>query len=366
MFALHALVIFVLLGVSALVLDVGVFTVEKRNVQNAVDGAALAAARELPGDPSAALAAAENYLALNGYPVAGSDVTLAYTTPYTADSEQVEVILTNHNVPYLFARVLGFVSLDISARAVGESVTGHEDDYAVFALDTSCGSPGIDIQGSDASFVGTVHGNSNVAIAGSDHSFIPSITFSCDFSEGGSGHTYAHDEKYTGERNDPFLGALIDFASFSCNFSYPNNVNLKSKAEVWSDAGKTQLISGVYCFDRNVSLVGNDITGSVTFVAMGNITVSGSNHNLSPAPDNDFLFYSESSTGPNQIDVSGSGGQWSGLMYAPNGDASLSGQANHNFAGSVVAQNVSINGNGMTIVASSLVSNGNPVVRLAE
>ena len=365
--ALVTIMLLTLMGVVAIVVDVAVFAEEKRQLQNAADAAALATVRELPGDPAAGKAAAKSYLTANGYTLSPGDVTVSITTPYASNPELAEVVLTNHDVPYLFARVLGFISLDISARAVGEVVTGWEDDYAIFASDTSCGAPGVEISGTLATFDGTVHANSNVDVSGNTHTFDPSITYACTFTEGGGGHSYGHEQKKTGQRDYPAEVASLTFASFApCNFSYPNPINLKSRNEVWLDPAKTQLVRGVYCFDRTVTLIGDDITGDVTFVARGAISISGSDHNLTPYHPSGILLYSEESAGPSQINVSASGGTYAGILYAPNGDIDFTGQSNHTFEGSLVAENVKVSGTGLTIRSGTLVQNANPVVRLAE
>ena len=365
--ALVVIMLLTLIGVAATVVDVATFAEEKRQLQNAADAAVLAAVRELPADAAAAETAALTYLTANGYTVAPGDISVAITTPYGGNTEFAELIVTNHDVPYLFARVLGFTSLDISARAVGEVVTGLEDDYAIFAIDNSCGAPGVSINGTLAGFEGTVHANSNVAVGGSDHTFDPSVTYSCDFADGGSGTTYDHDPKKTGAREVPSEVASVTYASFApCDFSYPNPINMKSRNEVWLDAAKTQLVSGVYCFGSSVTLIGDDITGNVTFAAMGGISISGSDHNLTAYHASGILFYSEESTGPTQINVSASGGTYAGIIYTPNGDIDFQGQSNHTFQGSLIGQNVSVGGTGLTIQSGTLVQNANPVVRLAE
>lgn len=365
--ALVSIMLLTLMGVVAIVVDIAVFAEEKRQLQNAADAAALAAVRELPADAVAARAAAATYLTANGYTIAAGDVSVSITTPYNGDSELAEVVLTNHDVPYLFARVLGFVSLDLSARAVGEVVTGWEDDYAIFAIDSSCGAPGVSITGTLASFDGTVHANSNMAVGGSDHTFDPTVTYACDYADGGMGTVYGHSPKKTGQREVPAELAPITYASFApCDFSYPNNINLKARNEVWMDFAKTQLVSGVYCFDRSVTLIGDDITGNVTFAALGTISISGSDHNLTAYHPSGILFYSESSTGPTQVNIAAAGGTYRGIIYTPNGDIEFTGQSNHTFQGSLVGQNVSVSGTGLTIQSGTLVQNANPVVRLAE
>lgn len=364
---MFAISLVAMLGFMAIVVDVAVIFEERRQLQNAADGAALAAARELPGSPSDALVAARSYLLENGYDTTDPDVAVAIDTSYLGDVEDVEVVVTQQNLQYLFGRVLGLGSTDVSARAVAEIVSAYEDDYAIFAMDNSCGSPGVNIQGSLATFNGTVHSNANVSVGGTDHTFDPSVTYACDFAEGGSGHTYQREQKSTGGRDVPPAVDGISFASFApCDFSFPNPTNLKSRNDVWQDGPKTILIDGTYCFDKSVTLIGDDITGNVTFAALGSIDISGSDHNLTAYHSSGILFYSEASAPGDAIDLSGSGGAWSGLVYAPNGDVKINGQSNLNFSGSVVAQNVAIAGNGMTINSSNLVNNGNPVVRIIE
>ena len=63
---LAALAMVVILGFAALSIDVGYWYSQKREVQKAVDAAALAGAQELPDNPAAAEAVAREYLAKNG------------------------------------------------------------------------------------------------------------------------------------------------------------------------------------------------------------------------------------------------------------------------------------------------------------
>lgn len=355
-----------MLGFMSLVFDAAVIFEERRELQNAADGAALAAASHLPGSPTAARAAATTYLELNGYDTAEAHVAYSVNTNYAGHPEQVEVVVTRLAKPYLFARLLGKTTTDISARAVSSVVTANEDAYAVFAIDESCGADGVSVSGSLASFDGTVHANAGVTVSGSSHNFDPAITYTCGFTENGSGHSYSRGSKSTGARDVPSVVSGLSYNSFgSCDFSFTGNVTLKSKSAVWQDAQKTVLKDGLYCFSGNVSLSGNDITGNVTLVAKGQIDVSGSNHQLSAYDPSGVLFYSASSSGT-AIDIAGSGGEWTGLIYASNGDASISGQGGQNLDGSVIGQNVAISGNGLTIESSQLAANGNPVVRIIE
>ncbi|MCI0814593.1 MAG: pilus assembly protein, partial [Chloroflexi bacterium] len=78
---LLALLLPVVLGFVALTLDVGFALVERRNLQNATDAAALAAAQDLANGESDATvtATAIDYLQRNGYNV--SDDTIVVNVP---------------------------------------------------------------------------------------------------------------------------------------------------------------------------------------------------------------------------------------------------------------------------------------------
>jgi hypothetical protein len=67
-----------LLGISALVLDIGMLMIERRMLQNAVDAGALAAAFYLPHDEQMAQAAALQYIGYNVDGVAPADINISF------------------------------------------------------------------------------------------------------------------------------------------------------------------------------------------------------------------------------------------------------------------------------------------------
>ncbi len=111
---LFALVFVALCGFAAIAIDVGSVAVEKTDLQDAADAAALGGAQDLPSAANAK-SAAVYYAGQNG--VQASET--AATSPYNGDSKKIEVVCTR-TVEYTFARVLGFTSIDLSARAVAE------------------------------------------------------------------------------------------------------------------------------------------------------------------------------------------------------------------------------------------------------
>ena len=112
----------VILGFTAMVVDVGLFLHERRELQNAADAAALAGAQELPQSSADAEAKVYEWADKNGIDIAGDELELVeITTTYvTNDTVRVRV---KRDVPFIFGRVLDFTS-DITIRATGVARVG--------------------------------------------------------------------------------------------------------------------------------------------------------------------------------------------------------------------------------------------------
>jgi hypothetical protein len=120
----------VLLGMAALVLDVGSWFQAQRQTQSAADAAALAAAHALPWDSTSAESMADQYLTKNG----GGTAEVTISTTHVAD-DTVRVELTRET-PGFFARVLGIDAVDVHAKAT--ALTGDPDQVrwgAPFGVD---------------------------------------------------------------------------------------------------------------------------------------------------------------------------------------------------------------------------------------
>lgn len=113
----------VLLGFSALVVDVGLMYAEKSKLQNAADAAALAGAMELP-DKTAAESVAEIYADNNEVPFEDVIITFPEKTKIKADVEG--------DVPYIFAKFLNLAGngTTVKATAVAQ-VEYHWDGQAL-------------------------------------------------------------------------------------------------------------------------------------------------------------------------------------------------------------------------------------------
>jgi hypothetical protein len=103
----------VMLGMCALVLDVGAWFRTDRQLQATADAAALAGAQELPKNPGAAQSVALSYADKNGGNVAGGDVVVTKTFNPN-DTISVTAKKTDTGV---FSQLLGIDTANISASA---------------------------------------------------------------------------------------------------------------------------------------------------------------------------------------------------------------------------------------------------------
>jgi hypothetical protein len=101
-----------LLGVTAFSVDLGMAYNAKAELQAAADAAALAGAQDLP-NAAVAIQSAKNYAGFNDVQVEN----VSAVSPYAGNSKLIEVTCSR-TFDYLFAKVLGFDSKVIVARAV--------------------------------------------------------------------------------------------------------------------------------------------------------------------------------------------------------------------------------------------------------
>jgi Putative Flp pilus-assembly TadE/G-like len=115
--ALTVVFMVVLMGMSALVLDVGSWYRADRKLQANADAAALAGAQALPEDPAEAHAVALAYAERNDGGVAAGDITVS---DGVVDDDTITVE-AKRPAPGFFSQVFGLGSVDVHARAVARS-----------------------------------------------------------------------------------------------------------------------------------------------------------------------------------------------------------------------------------------------------
>ncbi|MGA2012582.1 MAG: pilus assembly protein TadG-related protein [Solirubrobacteraceae bacterium] len=165
---LTAMLLVALLGMTALALDTGVFRGAQTRAQAAADAAALAAAADLPNNPTQAATDATSYVTAND---PGATVTV--TTPYDGYATEAEVVV-NGTAKSSFGTVFGLSQANVSATAVSQETeqttcgTPGNTCYSIFAMDSSsCGSwlfPHYDISlsGAGLNITGAIDSNGSV------------------------------------------------------------------------------------------------------------------------------------------------------------------------------------------------------------
>jgi hypothetical protein len=109
-----ALVLPVLLGMTAMAVDVGTYASQRRTLQNAADSIALAAAKELP-DEAAATTVANDWAEKNN--IDPSEMTLQITQAGNGNPNPKVRVILNRPHSFVFARILGFDDKDVGAIA---------------------------------------------------------------------------------------------------------------------------------------------------------------------------------------------------------------------------------------------------------
>ena len=122
---LMAIALTVLMGMAALVLDVGLWMRSDRRLQQTADAAALAGAQKLPTDPAGAKALALSYANQNGGDVLAADIVVS--TTYTSnDTISVDAA---KNEPGIFSKVLGINSARVEASAKARTDSPQQARY---------------------------------------------------------------------------------------------------------------------------------------------------------------------------------------------------------------------------------------------
>jgi hypothetical protein len=375
MLVLMTLTLALVMGMAALAIDLGAGWGRRADAQKASDAAALAGADVLY-DGGTAVAARNEALAYalkNGFDSTKTTVYIPpISGPHTGDSEYIEVRIAGQQRT-TFAGVLGIANMNFSARAVAEVRSG-EGNYAIFANENSCGvSDALELNGSVEIVNGRIHSNSHLKIPGSSNDFNGDVTYNCGVQNSGSGNQFDPGSPANGGvRPMPVNYTLATTSSTSGTWTIRNtdsgaSVNCTRKFN--GDVNLSNLVSGgvlpagVYCSKGKMELSGQNTTGNVTLAAQGTAVLNGSNFNLTAYWD-DLLFFTTNSSS-SAMDIAGSGGNWTGILFAPNGKAKVNGQSNLSISGSIIADQVQVSGSNLNLTALDG-SSGDPGTRLVE
>lgn len=365
MFILAITVVFL---IGAVAVDLGLYLSQRRHAQAAADFAALAAATKLDDSHTETVVRGLEFAERNGFDDAAGDVDVVVTPAYNGDPSLVEVTIS-HDAPELFSGFFGLLGIDVGARAVAlaEESPPLPSLPALFAISDECGAPPpLEMPGSNNTVVGGVHSNGDLKLNGSDNSFDGDFTYHCTFDLSGSGTTFDPSPQQTGVEPPP---VFYEYDDFPCTHEFTRDVDLEEEKHLWVNNDPDNGVlrdNQVICSTRDIQLSGQGISGVVTLVARDELKISGSDFNLN-GYWNGVLFYSSASH-DSAIDVSGSGGNWTGLIHAPYGKVKMQGSDNLSVQGSIVADRMVISGSDFTIRASD--DGGSqpqpPTIRLVE
>ncbi len=136
------LVMAVVMGFTALAIDVGLFLEERRDNQNDADAAALAGVQFLPQNPAVAINAARQWADKNG--VAQGEIVTIEVRSKNVPNDTLYVELKT-KFGWIFGRVLGMTSSDVpaKARALVGSLGGNNRmmPWALLEGDSNCLEP---------------------------------------------------------------------------------------------------------------------------------------------------------------------------------------------------------------------------------
>lgn len=158
---LVAVVLFALMGIMALVIDMGLVYAHKVDLVNALDAALLAGGQELPSDQVEAKKVMEAYLIENG--VTLDEVTITIAT----DGLSANIVAVK-SVPHHFAKIIGFDASNINEQAklilgTASSAKGGIRPFGVTKYDFEYGDEVVLKSGAGDSY----HGNFGAIALGS-------------------------------------------------------------------------------------------------------------------------------------------------------------------------------------------------------
>lgn len=368
-----AVSLLVLMAFTSVALDLSAGYESRRQTLNAADSAALAAAWEdcnpknsTSPDPEAA---AKEMAALNGFDDADPNVAIIVTEP-TTDQWQVQISTKVDAAFGAAAAIDGDGQFDVVSQATAQC-KAHPflGGYALLAFgpDTCGGGVELDLSGASQIINGGLHSNGDIRITGASTTINGVVTYIGESNYTPSTHldleppspidVEMSEFEPGGDRADAAaaLGEYINASGNDIDNSYLTTNGYASG----SGGNVTFTQSGIYFTDQDISL--NNATAApgvtVTFVAHGQISISGSGdltayEKIQVASDPGILMFSTylhpDEGGPtctgNAIQWSVSSGTWTGVIYAPYGQARQSSASTATLNGSIFAYTVDLSG----------------------
>lgn len=328
---LFALILSILIGVGALVIDIGKITIEKSNLQKTIDSACLAAVQDLPTNTTVSENTAIDYIEKNGYLEANIVKPIIFS-----NSDKKITITAEQPVKYTFANIFNMGnSKTVKLKASAEVFYGSALDDFDYAIFSGSEINILHLTGSKTTVSGDVHSNNSIkgqaAVTGTVTA-VGSIDTKID----------ATVDK------DPF-STVIEMPDFSETIK-----KLAEDASTYYTGDKTfspselntklALNKAIYV-DGNVTISGTGVCSTAgCILATGNITFNGSNVTLNSSSP--LCLYSSNGN----ITFDGGSSNVYGIVYAPEGKVTFNGSGGDIY-GRLIGDVVDING-AINIVSS--------------
>ena len=395
------------LGLGALAVDIGYWYVVKKTAQDAADAAALAAAAELP-DKFAAEQAASTYVVAN-MPEASWTVEYPYVPDVvvgdpssgiidppavvdgTPDPTKIQVTV-EHHADTFFGRIFGMFEPVVASRAVAERLNS-DGDWAIFAYSDEC-TDALAFDGNNTNITGYLRSNGRFAITvdgAPPRWWALRASTACNASINppeppGIARFGSTDYDTAVEFEPRVVRGTAEWPTWftvsQLGLAWPDGC---PATWTWTDSNTT-IPSGVYCARDEIRIDADNVRGRITLVAP-KISVSGDHQDFAPyirrllffVPPNSTPDIGDDGPGPApspcdpdpaaDMELGGERYMWTGTIFSPCGRVHIavgeSRDGNPQIVGTILARQVSIDGDGLSMVGRSNFD-VNPEVALAE
>jgi hypothetical protein len=274
----------VLMGFLAMATDVGILFHDRRELQTAADGAAVAGALEMQKGGTAAqiTTAADNAAASNGFTNGSNGVAITVNNPPTSGYHQsggyVEVNIRQSSIPTVLMGLFGQKNVDVATRAVAGATAATKN------CDTNLGTTGPDLtlRGSakiiapNCGINNASSSSNSVDTTGSGNTMDTAyIATEGGFSGSGSPQgTTTISGLQPGSVTDPFGTTITDGEPSLGDCSYTQPATVTSFAGIVDASNGTGTSTNVYCFaGANVNISGAQLSNGV-FVFENGVQIS--------------------------------------------------------------------------------------------
>ncbi|MFW5868105.1 MAG: pilus assembly protein TadG-related protein, partial [Armatimonadota bacterium] len=384
-----------LIGMAALVIDIGRLIVVAQHVQNVADASALAGAAVLP-DVQAANTRLQHMVQTNNQETPefaisvtpGTDVVI-HNPGHTiagygalGDDDYACEVTCHSTVEYVFAKIFGMQSTTVtrSATALSEpaSAGGGGGGGVFFASESAPGQWGIVFNGSHQHVGGNAHSNTRVAINGSHQTITGTLTYRHQFIINGAHQDIGAEEEGEIEpypvdydREDYYNHGPYDHVYTRPVFNGSNqtlpsgdwkvNGDLNINGSGFSISDATIMIDGSLYLNlngdgshfeaNNCVIIADDYIianragiefNETTLIAGEAIYLNGALKECSFNPACDGLFAMAEGTGG--IIYNGARQRTEGVLYAPNGPVTYNGAHQEVYNGGIAARTITVNG----------------------